>query len=165
MTRVANAGNRADTGGSPPSGPAHNIQQTSALLSHINNHFDLVEKVFATPSGLNSVMLVLEYLLKASDISELEVVRLSRRLGSKVEAEIMTTAERLRDEGWKKGLQKGRQEGRLTGQRQLVMRLLKLKFGDSADHRQPEIENMGMDELDKVAVLVLTAESLEELFK
>jgi len=45
------------------------------------------------------------------------------------------------------------------------MRLLRLKFGDSADHRQQEIEHMGIDELDKVAAGVLTAESLDELFK
>jgi len=147
----------------------HIHSDPEALLEHINHHFDLVEKTLAAPSGFKSVTMVLEYLLKTSDIPEVEIVRLSRRLGAKVEEEIMTTAERLRDEGWKKGRQKGRQEGRqegrLTGQRQLVMRLLRLKFGDSADHRQQEIEHMGIDELDKVAAGVLTAESLDELFK
>ena len=132
----------------------------AALLEHINNHFDLVEKVYSE-SGLNSVMILLEYLLKTSDIPEIEIVRLSRRLGSKVEEEIMTTAERLRDEGWKKG----RQEGRLSGKQQILMNQLRLKFGEQADALTNAVEDMDETELDNAAVRILTAESIDELFK
>jgi len=155
----------------------HISNEPEALLEHIINHFDLVERTFAEPSGLKSVLLVLEYVLKASDIAEQEVVRLSRRLSSKVEKEIMTTAERLREEGWKKGLEtgleqgleqgleRGLEKGQLTGKQQILIRLLRLKFGEIGDTCTSAVEGMNEAELDNAAARVLTAESLDELFK
>ncbi len=159
----------------------HISNEPEALLEHIINHFDLVERTFAEPSGLKSVLLVLEYVLKASDIAEQEVVRLSRRLSSKVEKEIMTTAERLREEGWKKGLEtgleqgleqglergleRGLEKGQLTGKQQILIRLLRLKFGEIGDTCTSAVEGMNEAELDNAAAHVLTAESLDELFK
>jgi len=77
----------------------------------------------------------------------------------------MTTAQQLRDEGRQQGRQEGRQEGRLAGQQRILINQLRLKFGEQADAFTAAIENMNETELDNAAAGILTAESLDQLFK
>ena len=76
----------------------------------------------------------------------------------------MTLAEKwmrqARKEGRKQGLEEGRQEGRLDGQRQLLAKLLRLKFGELEPAALAWLEAASEQALEVASERVLTAASL-----
>jgi hypothetical protein len=72
---------------------------------------------------------------------------------------VMTLAEKLRQEGWDKGRQGGRQEG----QRQLLLKLLTLRFGHVQQDSASRISEAGDEDLERWAERVLTASSIDEV--
>ena len=85
------------------------------------------------------------------------------------EARSMSTfAERFvekgRQEGRQEGRKEGRKEGRQEGEAQMLLRLLRLKFGVLPEEVQRRIESAEADALLALSERVLTANSIDEVF-
>jgi len=82
------------------------------------------------------------------------------RYGYPEEAEKMTTfAERFRQQGMQQGMQKGVQQGEAL----VLVRQLKIKFGELPEERRLQIESADTQTLLEWSERVLTAKSLEEV--
>lgn len=76
-----------------------------------------------------------------------------------------TLAEQLIQRGRAEGIQTGREEGVLNGQREVLARLLALKFGVLPTAAQDRLAAATRDELAEYTQRVLTAENLQAVFK
>jgi hypothetical protein len=105
-------------------------------------------------------------------------------VGAEAEKAIMTAADKLIQEGYEKGvsaglekgmsaglekgmsagLEKGRVEGRFLGQQLLLVRLLEQRFGPLPAEDAARIGAASSEELERWALRVLDAESLEAVF-
>jgi predicted transposase YdaD len=72
-------------------------------------------------------------------------------------------ARRGRQEGEKHGRQEGRQEGRHEATRELVVRLLTLRFGELPEPARAAIAAAPTHRLDTMVDSVLTASTLDEV--
>jgi hypothetical protein len=109
--------------------------------------------------GLEALLLVLMYIFECSEgLSLAKMDWLGEALDDPSGEIVMTLAEKLRQEGW----DKGRQEGRQEGQRQLLLKLLTLRFGHVPREAAALISEAGDEDLERWAERVLTAASIEE---
>jgi flagellar biosynthesis/type III secretory pathway protein FliH len=67
------------------------------------------------------------------------------------------------EEGRQEGREVGRQEGRLDGQRRVLGKLLRLKFGELDDEAQAWLKAANEQALEAASERVLTAATLEEM--
>jgi len=101
---------------------------------------DLLRRMVLAPNGLRALQLVMRYLLDVSDHVVLnDLAELAgRELGPEAKDATMTGAQRLIEEGIQlgkqEGIQLGKQEGiqlgELRGRQQMLMNVLRLRFGD-----------------------------------
>ena len=75
-----------------------------------------------------------------------------------------TFAERFVEKGRQEGRKEGRKEGRQEGEAQMLLRLLRLKFGVLPEEVQRRIESAEADALLALSERVLTANSIDEVF-
>ncbi len=61
------------------------------------------------------------------------------------------------------GEHKGRAEGRAEGRRAVVLRQLARKFGPLGEHVRARVESASLEELDRMADRILTAERLGDV--
>ena len=80
-------------------------------------------------------------------------------IGEDIEEEIVTLADRLREEG----LQKGLKRGALHERRGLLLKQLALRFGELPEAAVARVNAAGMDPLDRWLELVLTAPTLADV--
>lgn len=95
----------------------------------------------------------------------------------RIREEAMTIAEQLRQEGLKQGLQQGREQGReqglqqgevkgrMKGRREVLIRLMEIKFGELDAEMRRRMERADSAELDCMAERLLTAETLTEVLE
>ena len=76
-------------------------------------------------------------------------------IGEDVEEEIVTLADRLREEG--------RQKGERTGERKVLLKQLTLRFGKLPDAALARVNAAGVEQLEAWAERVLTALTLAEV--
>jgi hypothetical protein len=96
--------------------------------------------------------IVLRYILETSRADPAEVRRLlARQLGREAAEEIMTTAEMLQ------------REGEARGKREMLVRLLRRRFGDLPASSAARIDKASVADLNRWGDRVLTAESLAEV--
>jgi len=77
----------------------------------------------------------------------------------------MTIAERLRQEGEIKGRQEGRLEGIGIGRSELILKLLKKRFGSLSPALKRKLNESGVDVLDRFGESIFDFESMEEAEK
>jgi predicted transposase/invertase (TIGR01784 family) len=128
------------------------------LLAVWRSLADAIRQLQAEPNWTVGLQQLARYTLSVGEISREDLARIARELaGPEAEETIMTTAEKLRQEG--------RQEGALQGRREQLLRLLRVKFGrDLPEDAQARVDNAMTDELDRWAERVLTASTLDEVF-
>ncbi|MCA9574920.1 MAG: hypothetical protein H6726_24055 [Sandaracinaceae bacterium] len=63
-----------------------------------------------------------------------------------------------------RGVQQGRAEGELSGQREMLARMLALKFGELSHAARARIEGASHDELATYSLRVLTADTIDAVF-
>jgi prophage antirepressor-like protein len=71
----------------------------------------------------------------------------------------------IREEGREEGRREGRQEGRQEGEARVVLRLLRLKFGPLEPETEDRVRSADADRLLEWGERVLTAESLQDVFR
>ncbi|MEO5731634.1 MAG: hypothetical protein ABI134_25115, partial [Byssovorax sp.] len=102
--------------------------------------------------------IVLRYILETSQGEPATLRRLlAQQVGRKTAEEIMTTAERLRREG----RQEGEARGQVLGKQEILLRLLRQRFGSVPATTVARVVKAGAAELDRWADRVLLAESLD----
>ena len=103
----------------------------------------------------------LSYTLDVDDRTSLEEIekRLVPLLGPDFGELLMTTAQSLRDEG----RQEGRQEGARLSARRMLLLQLEARFGEVPARVRARVEAAGTEELDRWAVQVVTAKTLDEV--
>jgi hypothetical protein len=81
---------------------------------------------------------------------------------------MMTIAEKLRQEGFKVGLDKGIKQGRTQGLREgqahILLKLLALKFGALDDDARERVARANLATLSRWTERVLTASTLDRVF-
>jgi predicted transposase YdaD len=132
------------------------------LLEILGGWADVVRDVANAPNGLGALALVVRYILLVNDHVEPEELRafLDRVAGPEAKDTVMTAGERLIQQGEERGIQKGIQQG----ERALLVRLLKKRFGNAVDADiERRVEAATTEQIEVWAERVLSASTLAEL--
>jgi hypothetical protein len=132
------------------------------LLDVLSGWADVVREVVRAPHGLQALALVVRYVLLVNDHVEPEALQafLERVAGPEAKDTVMTAGERLIQQGEDCGLQKGLQQG----ERALLLRLLRKRFGSQVDDAiERRLEAASPEQIAMWAERVLSAAALAEL--
>lgn len=137
-------------------------RERADMIALLDSMADLLQALRSEPRGFRSLELVVRYTLEVSDVSTMDLARLlASKVGIKEGQAVITTAERLREQGIERGLERGLEQGR----RDVLLRQLRIRFGDLADEDVRRVESADSKRLDALTERVLTATSLGELFR
>jgi predicted transposase YdaD len=102
------------------------------FLEILSGWAGVVREVVSAPHGLEALALVVRYILLVNDHVEPEKLQafLERVAGPEAKDAVMTAGERLIQQGEDRGIQKGIEQG----ERALLLRLLRKRFGSQVDH-------------------------------
>ena len=120
---------------------------------------------FREEDGLRFLESVFRYLFNAADISILKTLKAIETASDKVKEIMMTTAERLKKEGFEKGISKGIEKGELQDKQGVLIRLADKKFGISDKNKQLIISVTDFVKLDNALDGIFSAETLEDLLE
>jgi uncharacterized protein DUF4351 len=116
-------------------------------------------------AGSAAIRRIFRYIFDVDDeitVDELQKLA-TTTIGDDVEEEIVTLADRLREEGRQKGERTGELAGALTGQRKVLVKLLTLRFGKLPEAAMSRVNAAGVDQLEAWTERVLTAPTLAEV--
>jgi predicted transposase/invertase (TIGR01784 family) len=101
------------------------------LIEILSGWADVLREVVSTPDGLEALALVMRYILVVNDHVEPQALQafLERVAGPDAKDTIMTAGERLIQQGEERGIQQGIQQG----ERAVLLRLLRQRFGHQVD--------------------------------
>ena len=122
------------------------------------------------PSARDVLASIMRYIMETSRTEPAKVRELLvRQLGRRQAEAIMTTAEMLRREGRKEGRKEGEAtgiaKGVAKGKREILLRLLRQRFGRLPAATSARIDKADAAQLDTWSARVLTAESLREVLR
>jgi predicted transposase/invertase (TIGR01784 family) len=136
------------------------------LLEILSGWADVVREVISAPHGLESLALVMRYILLVNDHVEPEALQafLDRVVGPDAKDTIMTAGERLIQKGVEQGIEQGIQQGIQQGERALLLRQLRKRFGAQVDATvERRLEAASAEQVAIWAERVLSAATLSEL--
>tara|TARA_R110002096_G_scaffold44524_10_gene119951 strand:- start:60157 stop:61209 length:1053 start_codon:yes stop_codon:yes gene_type:complete len=129
-----------------------------------------VRALLAQEGGPDELLTVLWYILQVNaqiDQEQLGDVML-KHFGPKAEEVAVTAGQRLiqqgRQEGRQEGRQQGRQEGRQEGQTQMLLKLLRLRFGELSPEITARVKASDEQALERLSERVLSAPTLSSVF-
>jgi hypothetical protein len=124
---------------------------------------DVVREVSQAPNGMEALAQVMRYILEVNEHVTAEALEavLERELGSEAKDAIVTAGQQLIEQGRQQGIEQGRQQG----VQELLVRLLRQRFGDAVgsdvEHR---ITSASLEQIEAWSLRVLSVASLAELF-
>src|SRR5512132_1485497 len=120
---------------------------------------EVVREAWNAPDGGAAIRMIFRYIFEVDEqLTVDELKRLATKtIGEDVEEEIVTLADRLREEG--------RQKGERTGERKLLLKQLTLRFGTLPDAALARVNAAGVEQLEAWAERVLTALTLAEVIE
>jgi flagellar biosynthesis/type III secretory pathway protein FliH len=127
-------------------------------------HDTLFRYAFERP-GREDFRLWIRYIHGTADFPPQKLLQLVRQLGSSAEKIAMTSAERLKAEGRVEGRAEGEAKGKLTGQAELLLRQLSLRFGELSNEVQARVAAASLEQLAVYAERVLSADSLDDVLR
>ena len=89
-----------------------------------------------------------------------ELARTLSEHGPNAKQVIMDSVDKLIEEGMQMGLSKGRTEGRTEGRKQMLLDLMRLKFGELSEADIARVEQADESALRQYSLRVLTADSV-----
>jgi len=128
------------------------------LIEVLSGWADVVREVLRAPNGLEALALVMRYILQVNDHVEPQGLQafLDRVAGPDAKDAIMTAGERLIQQGVERGIQQG--------ERTLLLRQLRKRFGGQVDAAvERRLEAASPDQIAVWAERVLSAVTLTEL--
>jgi len=134
---------------------------------HIESAIGYLGKIHRQETQLEFLEWVLRYTYHArEDDLDQNIDRGLNALGDENARRVaMTIAERLRQEGEIKGRQEGRLEGFQNGQSQIILKLLKKRFGHLPPALERKLNESGVDVLDRFGESIFDFESMEDAEK
>lgn len=134
-------------------------REPDELVRRLRGWRDLMAEVRRAPNGREALEVIWQYILAAHEKKkhrpEDVMARLMEAAGEEAKEEMMSVADMLRAEG--------RKEGREEGERKILMKQLRLRFGDLSEAAVARIGAAGPRQLERWAERVLTARSLDEV--
>jgi hypothetical protein len=103
--------------------------------------------------------------LASLGLSLQDIEEASAGVSNEAKEVIMTLAEQLEDRGEKRGLAKGLAEGRVEGARSVLLKQLALKFTTIGPKLEERIARASEADLEQWSERILSASSLDELFR
>jgi hypothetical protein len=122
---------------------------------------DLLREIAARPTGVAEIHSVLTYILQVSETPAEQIRGLTRALGPKIEEAVMTTAERLRQEGEAQGEAKGQLKAKADA---LLQVLAARELSASETERARVFACTDLAILDRWIRRAATATSISEVF-
>jgi hypothetical protein len=128
------------------------------LVDRLGDWMDLVREVRGAPHGAAALVLIMRYIFATNEQDRPEelVLRLLAAVGDEGKEEIMTAADQL--------MQRGMERGREQGRREMLLNLLRGRFGALPDAVVARVTAAGMAELDAWGMNLLTAPALDDVF-
>ncbi|MBM9537381.1 DUF4351 domain-containing protein [Desulfobulbus alkaliphilus] len=147
---------------------AQSLSQTKEGLEKLRSAFTTLNELAQAPGFAQYLEIVFRYVLQISDMPQEQLGQMvSQTIKHDVEDVIMTTYEKLRQEGELIGLQKGRMEGRVEGRMEgagrVLLRQLAKRFPEGANHLLPLLQELTPEQQDELSEMILDATSLEEI--
>jgi predicted transposase/invertase (TIGR01784 family) len=128
------------------------------FLQILGRWMDVAREVVRAPHGLEALAQVMRYILEVNEHVEPEELQglLEREIGPETKDVIMTAGQRL--------IEQGREKGRQQGVQELLLLLLRQRFGDAVDaHVEQRIATASIEQIEAWSVRVLSAATLSEL--
>ena len=127
--------------------------------SFVDRWGDVVREAWDAPDGVAAIRMIFRCIFEVDErLTVDELKRLATTtVGEDIEEEIVTLADRLREEG--------RQKGERTGERKLLLKQLTLRFGTLPDAALARVNAAGVEQLEAWAERVLTALTLAEVIE
>ena len=142
-------------------------RHSATLEADLGRWLEAFRRVGSAPNGVAAVAALLKYAMEVGEIDPEAVFQVAHSLGPSVEEDVMTGAQKLIERGIAKGLErgiaKGLEKGIAEGQTQVVLRQMRLKFGELPEAVQARVRSASPDELDRFAERILVAQSLDEV--
>jgi hypothetical protein len=134
-------------------------REPRVLVERLGAWTGLVREVRAAPDGTAALVLILRYIFAVSEPKEPKelVERLLAAMGDEGKEEIMTAAEQLEE--------RGRQKGELAGRREMLLDLLRERFGPLPDATVARVGASDMAQLVVWTKRILTAPALDDIFR
>jgi len=134
-------------------------REPDALIDNLRDWLGLVAEVRKAPNGAAALAAIFRYILLRNKQRDAEdvVKQLLLVAGEEARSEVMTAGEQL--------IERGRQEGVVKGQRLIVLKLLRKRFGALPSEAEARVQAAGADQLDAWAERVLTAATLAEVLE
>jgi hypothetical protein len=132
------------------------------LVDRLGAWVDLVREVRRAPHGIAALVLIMRYIFATNEPNKPEelVQRLLGAVGEEVKEELMTAADQLMERGREQGIKQGLEQGR----REMVLDLLRERFGVLPDATVAQVTAAGLAELQAWSKRVLTAPRLDDVF-
>ena len=129
------------------------------FLQILSRWMDVAREVVRAPHGLEALAQVMRYILEVNEHVGPEALQalLGRDLGPEAKDAIMTAGQQIFEQGREKGRQQGIQE--------VLLRLLRQRFGDAVTaHVEQRIATASVEENEAWVARVVSAATLAELF-
>jgi predicted transposase/invertase (TIGR01784 family) len=131
------------------------------LMRRLGRWTDLVREVWRAPNGRAALAFVVRYIFEIGGERPVKKLRelAAKQIGKDAEEAVMSYAEQLRAEGRKEGIR----EGRRKAQRDVLLRLLRARFGDLPEPAAARIKAAKATELAGWLDRVLDATTLDDV--
>jgi hypothetical protein len=134
----------------------------------LRKHLPVWAPVFAAlarlPGGLEAITRIIGYIEDAAGDRSPDAEEVGTTLAEHdpfVGKAVMNTFERIREEGREEGRKEGREEARLQGEQRMLLKQLRLKFGELTDEQFARVQRADEADLDRYAQRIFTADSIE----
>ena len=144
------------------------VRGAKDVLGVLGRFQDAFTAVLQAPTGVGALALLVSYILQATEAPPEQLQPFFDQFGERAKEAFMTGAQMLIEQGKAEGLAKGRAEGRAEGEAkgkaELLLRLLRRKYGKLPAGVTKRLRGAASGDLDRWADRVMTAASLEEVF-
>lgn len=142
-----------------------NAREAGWLGGEIDRWKELIAAVLAERDGSRALTALFRYILQTNPTVERDVLRglLPGDGGAEVEEAVMNWFEREVDRGRREGEHNGRREGERNAERRVLLKQLRLRFGELPAAVVARVEVAEVPELDVWTERVMTASRLEDV--
>jgi predicted transposase/invertase (TIGR01784 family) len=139
-------------------------RESGDLLAELRRWTQAIRAVLASRNGAEALMTVFSYIMRVAKLAPDELRDLLVEAGEGAGSELMTTFEDLAKIVRENALEEGREEGRTEGRAEILLRLLRARFGTLPGSVLARVRQAESEQLDAWAERILTAASLEAVF-
>ena len=138
------------------------------FMTRVARAFEALNELSQSPGFARHLEILFRYVLEVYDIPKEDFIDLAAHtIKANVKEAIMTTYERLIEEGKQIGLSEGKQiglsEGKQIASNNLLLRMLSKRFRTDAAFLIPQLSRLTMEQKEELGEILLDAESIEEV--